>query len=162
MWEKGVDWLLGWKSCRNFILLPIKDIVQNMDKILQFLCDLETGLAVFRRVIWTEAHQNLLFLWSSTYLESPFGNGTHLQPRLLTYQFSFILAKQKWRVGVWLESPFGNGTHLRPRTNLAIFFYPCKTKMKIGSLVFWSPKCCHWMVKNPLQSVKSNQTVIVI
>jgi len=129
MLEKGVDWLLGWKSCRKFILLPIKNIVQNVDKFLQFLCDLETDGAVFRKVIWTEA----LFLWSSTYLESFFGNGTHLQPRLLTYQFSFILAKLKWRLGVWLKSPFGNGTHLRPRLLTYQFsFILAKQKWRLG------------------------------
>jgi hypothetical protein len=81
----------------------IKHIMQNVDKTLQFLCDLKTSSDVFRRAIWIESHQNLLFLWSSTYLKSLFGNGTDLQPHLLTYQFSFILAKQKWRLGVWFS-----------------------------------------------------------
>lgn len=97
MLEKGVDWLLGWKSCQKFILLPKNYIVQNVDKILQFFCDFESGLEVIRRVIWIKVHQNLLFFWSSTYLESVFGNETHLRPLLLTYQVSCIPAKQKWR-----------------------------------------------------------------
>jgi hypothetical protein len=138
MWEKGVDWLLGWKIYRKFILLPKKHIVQNVDK---FLCDLKIRSDVFRMTIWTEAHQNRLFLWSFPILRKSLWQWNPPATSPPNLSIFFYPCKTKMKIG---SSP----------PNLSILFYPWKTEMKIGSWVFWSPKCCHWMLKNPSQSVK--------
>ncbi len=79
--------------------------------------------------------------------------GQFEQKHIRTY---FLVMLHILRKSLWKRNP--------PATsplNLSILFYPCKTKMKIGSLVFWSPKCSHWTLKNPLQSDKNNQSAIV-
>lgn len=99
--------------------------------------------------MWTKS-SNFSVIWKQVGICL---GGQFEQKHIRTY---FLVMLHILRKSLWKWNP--------PATsppNLSILFYPCKTKMKIGSFVFWSPKCSHWMLKNPLQSDKNNQSAIV-